>query len=62
MTYTIFPAAFITLITISLIREPDGRKAAILMAATIVYSGCAALLFEIRLRSHRHGQSPVSEG
>lgn len=62
VTYTIFPAAFIVLIPISMIREPDWHRAVILLLATLTYSGIATLAFGLGLKRYRRGQSPVLDG
>ena len=59
VTFTVFPAAFITLIPVALIRAADWRQALILGAATLVYAGASMILFKTGLRRYQRGESPI---
>jgi ABC-2 type transport system permease protein len=60
VTYTLFPAAFITLIPVALIRGADWTQALILALATILYAIGAAGLFGIGLRRYQRGDAPLT--
>jgi ABC-2 type transport system permease protein len=60
VTFTVFPAAFITLIPVALIRSADWTQALILGAATVTYATAAIILFGIGLRRYQRGESPVA--
>ncbi|MFT3965278.1 MAG: ABC-2 family transporter protein [Sphingobium sp.] len=61
VVYTLFPAAFIVLIPVELVRRPNFGTAAFLGAASIGYAALAVLLFTLGLRRYRRGESPGAE-
>lgn len=59
VTYTVFPAAFITLIPVALIRGGDWREAIVLALATLAYAVGAIAIFGIGLRRYQRGEAPL---
>lgn len=61
VVYTVFPAGFIVLMPVAILRAPDAVQAALLVAAALGYAVAAVLLFEAGLARYRRGESPVAD-
>jgi ABC-2 type transport system permease protein len=59
MLFTVFPTAFVGLLPVLAIRDPDPMKVLALLAAAAVYAGIALLIFERGLRRYASGNRMV---
>ena len=62
IVYTVFPAGFIVLAPVSLLRHPSLATALTLVAAATAYAFLALSAFELGLRRYRQGAAPTSGG
>jgi ABC-2 type transport system permease protein len=62
MVYTVFPAGFMVLEPVALIRRPGLPLALEIVAAAAVYAGLALLMFHLGLRRYRQGGTPQLGG
>ncbi len=60
VVFTVFPAGFIVLTPVALLRHPTLAAAAALLAAALAYAAFAGALFSLGLRRHRRGEAPAA--
>ncbi len=60
--YTVFPAGFMVLIPVALLRHPSLERALILAAAAAGYTALALTVFHLGLRRYRQGGTAVTAG
>jgi ABC-2 type transport system permease protein len=58
IVYTVFPAGFIVLTPVQLLRHPSPGPALTIAAAALIYAWLALAAFEAGLRRYRQGASP----
>jgi ABC-2 type transport system permease protein len=58
IVYTVFPAGFIVLLPVSLLREPSLATALTVAAAAAAYAWLALTAFDLGLRRYRQGEAP----
>ncbi len=58
VVYTVFPAGFVVLIPVRMLRHPAPELALMLMAAVAAYAALALIAFHMGLQRYRRGDSP----
>ena len=58
--YSLFPAGFIVLAPVRLIRTPSPTALAVIALAALTYAGLALAVFSLGLRRYRRGATPVA--
>ena len=58
IVYTVFPAGFIVLLPVSMLREPTLAIALTITAAAAAYAWLALTAFDLGLRRYRRGEAP----
>jgi ABC-2 type transport system permease protein len=59
IAYTIFPAGFVVMTPVSMLREPRPETLALMVGAGLAYAALAAGLFHLGLTHYRRGASPT---
>jgi ABC-2 type transport system permease protein len=62
IVYTVFPAGFLVLTPVRLLRAPSLADAALLGAAAVAYAALALTAFTLGLRRYRRGETPGGGG